>query len=214
MKYTLYTLTESHTITAQEIETPEHDGFLMGVHLEELSRRGNAYRRTLRGLARALWNSAMDFETVFADFDDEVRIQLREAWLLGARECGISPDELSPEERIEMRRVIASEGSRIFPFLDWIVDNNKATGGKFGPIKARADMWALRYDDVVTRARLMACANQKFRWGFNALGHTEKPCNTCKVKLKDKVKRASFWHRAQVQPQNPPNSKLDCEGWG
>jgi len=214
MKYTLYALADSNTITAQEIEAPERDGFLLGVDLAELSRRGLQYRRTLRGLTRALWNEAMDFEAVFADFDDEVRIGLRESWLLGAAECGISPDELSPEERQELQRVIASESSRVFSFLDWIVDHNRATGGKFGVIKSRVDMWALRWDDVFTRARLLACSNQKFRWGFNALGHTKDPCDTCKIKLKDKVKRASFWHRAQVQPQNPPNDKLDCGGWG
>lgn len=215
MKYTLYILTEGTTIATQEIIAPEHDGFLLGVYLEELSRGGIGYRTTLRGLTRALWNEAMDFNTVFADFDDVVRIGLRRAWFAGAAECGISPGELSPEELMEMRRVIFNESARIFGLLNWVVDNNRVTGTRFrAVIRPRVDMWALRWQDVFTRARLLACSNQKYRWGFNALGHTKDPCNTCKVKLKDKVKRASFWHRAQVQPQNPPNSKLDCEGWG
>ena len=214
MKYKIYTLSNTHTITAQEVEAPERDGYLIGVDLAELSRRANEYRRNLRGLSRALWNEAMDFYQVFADFDDNVRIGLRNAWAAGALECGIAEEDLTPEELTARNRVISSEVNRIFGFLDWIVDHNKASGGKFRPIKARADMWALRWDDVFSRARLMACSNQKFLWDFNALGVTKDPCNTCEHKLAGKVKRASFWARVGVQPQNPPNSKLDCEGWG
>ena len=181
----------------------------MEVYLEELSRRAGEYRRNLRGITRALWNGAMSFDQAFADFDDNVRIGLRNAWHYGARQCGIQPADLTPEELTAMRQVIAQEESRVFPFLDWAHLNNKASGGKFGPIKARADMWALRWDDVASRARLMACADKALEW---VQGPTSDKCPTC-TRMNGKVKRASQWQRNGVHPRAPKNRTIQCEGW-
>jgi len=154
----------------------------------------------------------MSFDQAFADFADNVRIGLRNAWRDGAKECGIEFSELTPEELSAMNQVIAREESRVFPFMDWIDLNSKANGGKFRPVQARADMWALRYDDVVTRAKLMACADQKLRWTINAVRVVKENCKSC-LKLDGKVKRASYWARENVHPQQPPNPNLECGGW-
>lgn len=184
------------------------------VELAELSRKAGEYARELRGIARALWNGSMDFDQAFSLFTSTIRLRLQSAWYEGAKACGILPAELSPEELMAMGSVIASEDSRVYQFLDWILQNNKASGGKFAPVQRRANTWALRYDDVVNRAKLQACADQKLEWVFNALGVTKSPCYTCQVKLNGKVKRASYWRRVGVQPQNPPNAMLECGGWG
>ena len=80
-------------------------------------------------------------------------------------------------------------------------------GGKLDPLMQRAELWALRYQDVKTRGRMMACGDQKFKW---VLGPTEH-CSTC-AKLAGLVHRGSQW-RNYVLPQNPPNEQLECGGW-
>lgn len=213
MKYKIYTVTDGTTIAVTEAAIPEdNNGFLQTGEIAEQSARASSYGRDIRGIVRGLWGGVIDINQAFALLSDTVRIGLTRAWHEGAAECGIQPSELSPEELMTLRHIIAGEDRRIFPFLLTIDDGSKANGGRLAPLLSRAAMWALRYDDVVARAKLMACADQKTRWTINYHRVIKDNCPSC-LKLEDKVKRNGYWYTAQVQPQNPPNQKLKCGGW-
>ncbi len=209
MKYNIYTVINGMTIVVTEIEAPECDGFLIGIDLEEQSGRASQYGRDIRGIVRGLWNGSIGFNQAFVLFSDTVRIGLTRAWHQGALECAINPADLTPEELTAMRQVIAREDLRIFGFIDAIEAGSKANGGKFAPLKSRAAMWALRYDDVVTRAKLMACADQPLEW---VQGPTSDQCPTC-TRMNGKVKRASAWKRNGVYPRAPENPTIQCKGF-
>lgn len=209
MKYIQYTIVEGTTITAQELEAPERDGSLVEVDLAESSGRSAQYARDIRGTAHALWAGTVDIGQAFDIMYDTVRIGLTRAWHEGAMDCGIQASELTPEEITQLTQVIASEQSRVFPFLEWAKERDKASGGKRGVVTARANMWGLRYDDVATRARLLACADQKLEW---VQGPTSDQCPTCS-RMNGKVKRASQWERNGVHPRAPYNPTIQCHGW-
>ena len=211
MQFTHYTLADDHiTILSESVIIAEDDSYLdIDTPLTESA---SSYAKDLRGITRALWNGSMDFDQTFAMFQDNVRIGLTRAWYEGAKECGIQPSELMPEELTAIDTMLYSEYQHIFGFLDYVELNSKANGGKFAPISSRVDTWALRYPDVINRAKLMACADQKLEWVNNAVRVVKVNCSSC-LRLNGKVKRASYWQRVDVHPQQPPNLKLVCQGW-
>lgn len=165
-----------------------------------------SYGRDLRGIVRALWGGTLDIYQAYDIFQDSVRIYLTRAWHAGMKECGVNPEEMTPEEHIALMEAIVSESSHIFAFLVYVEEHSKAAGYKLAPLLARVELWAYRYPDVQTRAKLMAGGDRKFRWD---LGPTKEHCIDC-LGLDSKVKRASFWHGHNVRPQS---RELACGGF-
>ena len=177
--------------------------------LAELSAGAANYRGGIRSAARGLWTGAMDYYQAFEAIDAAIRQGIPKAWYEGAKICGIDPNELSPEERMAMQTALFNELNYVNGFLMFIEDGSKANGGKWGAVAARAELWVNRYNSTVNQAKVMACADQKLQW---ILGPTKEHCGSC-LKLHGKVKRASYWDRVGVRPQNAPNDKLECGGW-
>ena len=184
---------------------------IVGLLIEQAG-GASAYGLSIRAVVRALWGGLVDYYQAFDDFQVAVRLGLTRAWYEGAALCGIDPIDLSPAERQAITSVIFTEFNSIDGFLFAIEQGSKANGGKIAPLLSRADMWALRYPDVMARAQLMACSDQKLEWGINVVRNIKENCSSC-LKLNGKVKRASYWARVGVQPQNPPNDRLVCQGW-
>jgi len=172
------------------------------------------YRRGIRDAARGYWLQVLDYDQFYSGMETAIRQGIPKAWYEGASLCGIKPNELTPEERQAMRSTIHRETTFIDGFATFIEKNSKAEGGKWAAVASKADVWVNRYNDARNAAKVSACADQKLEWVFNALGVTKNPCNTCQFKLNGKVKRASDWKRIGVRPQNPPNDKILCGGWG
>jgi hypothetical protein len=237
MKYQVYAVEEGTRVVVSEAEAPELRCYacgatwlaaavcaigdcpycgagveLVGESAVAEQTHAGTYARDIRGVVRALWSGAIDYDQAFAIMLDTIRLGLTAAWHEGAKECGILPAELSPEERTELLTLIANEQSRISGLFSYVDAGSKKNGGKLRDVLPRAALWGLRYVDAYNRARILACADQKARWTINHVRQVKENCNSC-LKLNGKVKRFSYWRREQVQPQNPPNPKLECGGW-
>lgn len=182
--------------------------------LSEQSAGAANYRRGIRSAAYGLWLGVMDYDQFYDTMDSVIRRGIPQAYYEGAAICGIQPNELTPEERQAIKEATWRETTSINGFAVFIEQRTKAKEGKWGTIQARVNTWINRYNDVRNAAKVSACADQKLQFVFNALGVTKNPCNTCQNKLNGKVKRASYWKRVGVRPQNPPNPFLACGGWG
>jgi hypothetical protein len=168
------------------------------------------YRKSLRDNVRGLWSGALDYDQFWDAMTATIQRRLPQAWYEGAKDCGVMPADLSPEERLALQQAIVNEMSFIAKFADAIMAGSKARGGKLQPLLTRVSRWAQRYADLQNRARLMACEDQKLQW---VMGPTKEHCNSC-LRLSNKVKRASYWRRVNVYPQSPPNPNLECKGFG
>lgn len=174
--------------------------------LAEQSGRAASYARDVRGIARALWNGSFDYDQAFGFMWEIIPIGLTTAWHAGARECGILPADMSPDEKQALATAIRAERGYINGFLAFVDEHSKANGGKFATVKARADLWGYRYIDVQNRARLMACADQRLEWVWTP---EKEHCVDC-GRLNGKTKRASYWARFDIRPQSP---RLACKGF-
>jgi len=170
------------------------------------------YRLDIRAAVRGLWKGVFDYYQFFDSMISTIQRRLTQAWYEGAEAVGVQPSELTPEERLALRNVISDEINHVDDFAQEIAAGSQANGGKLTPLLRRAEMWAARYEDVVNRAKLMAGKDQKLQWTINYTRVVKVNCPSC-LKLSGKIKRASYWQREDVHPQQPPNPKLECEGW-
>lgn len=167
------------------------------------------YRNAIRSAIYGFWSGAIDYDQFWDMMISTIDSGLTQAWYEGAKEVGILPAELSPQERAELRKMQNLELQHVGGLADRIEKGSKEAGGKWGALLPAVEQWALRARDVRNRAMLMAQGDPKLMW---ELGRTEKHCSTC-YGLHMKVKRASYWERLGLRPQNPPNRMLECEGW-
>ena len=143
-----------------------------------------------------------DFVDRLADVIDQ---QLTRAWNEGMKLNDLDPSEITEEQAQILQDIIANE----YTFVDGFADD--IASGKFTlpQLQARAAMWANRYNDVVNRAKLeTAELKDKYEWVYGDTDH----CDTCE-RLNGLVATAKEWSIAGIQPQNPPNGRLDCGGW-
>jgi len=166
------------------------------------------YRRAIRAAVRGYWTGEFDYEQFYEAMHTTINFHVPQAWYSGAKECGILPDELSQEERVELKRNINYELRWIEGFANAIEENSKANGGKLGPLFSRAEIWIGRYEGIRSQAKAMACKDKKLRW---TLGESEH-CQSC-LKLAGKIKRASYWYERGILPRVHGAEYLECGGW-
>ena len=175
--------------------------------IEKAGSHANDYRSAIRSAIRGLWLSAIDREQFNDVMGGIVDRGLRQAFAEGAKECGVKPGDYTEAEEKAITDAILSEFEHTNNLADYVIEHNKAHGGKLDIVNQRAELWIIRYKDVVNRGKVMACGDRKYIW---TLGQSEH-CTTC-ARLAGQVRRGSFW-RDNVLPQNAPNDKLECGGW-
>lgn len=164
-----------------------------------------SYGASIRAAVRGLWNGAID-EFGFVDTMISATFRgLEQAWTEGAKECGVSADERSPEEETALAAIISRNTGAVRSFATSIAARSKAEGKPLGPHLSRAGMWVNRYNEARNQARAMACADQKYQWQLGLTDH----CSSC-LKLSGKVKRASAWDKFDIRPQS---TRLECKGY-
>ncbi len=166
----------------------------------------SAYRNALRGAVRGYWSGLFSFDEFYTMMLDVIEIGLRNAWYEGAALCFIEIDDLTEEELAAMKAAIIDETQFIDSFADAIEAGSKKNKGKLAPLLNRVESWVVRYKDVMNRAKIKACADQKLIW---VLGATEEHCSSC-LKITGKVKRGSTWDESEWRPQS---HDLECGGW-
>lgn len=123
-------------------------------------------------------------------------------------ECGVRPDERTPEEDTRLRGFLNNQMSFTFNLAEFVEANTQAEGGLLRTSLKRLPPWVNRYNEVKAIATMMACADTKYLW---VLGFAEH-CKTC-LKLAGRVMRASRWAELDVHPQDTRPGKLACRGF-
>lgn len=169
----------------------------------------SGYRAGVRAEVRGLWLGQIDRFTFVDDMVAVIRRGMTQAWGEGARECGITLAELTQAERDALELRINNQFGFLPGLAGFVEANSQANGGKLRTVFRRAETWINQYNSARNKAKLMACQDQKLQWQIDP---EKDNCNSC-LKLNGKVKRASTWREAGIEPQNPPNDRLECGGW-
>lgn len=165
------------------------------------------FKAAVRAAVRKLWIGAGDLFDFFEDMDRAITFHFNAAWNEGANQCGIRPDERTPEEEQRLTALITQNRQYIYGFGEAVQEGSKANGGLLGPQMSRAEMWINRYNEVRSIALQMACADVKLRWQWSP--EVEQHCEDCR-KLNGRVYRASVWAKYGIRPQS---TELACHGY-
>mgnify|MGYP001166002308 FL=1 len=175
---------------------------------EPTSGSQSQYQGVIERIASDLYGENITYSEAERDFMTEIEKQFTAAWQDGMMDVGVNAEEMTQAEKQELDSAIIKERGFVTGFLSDI-EQARLNGKPLDPFISRAALWANRYAQIRTQAKIEAAKNQPLEW---ILGETEKHCPSC-AKLAGIVKRAQFWRDAGVEPKNAPNSKLDCGGW-
>ena len=166
------------------------------------------FEEAIKANVRGLWLGAIYRSDFMNNMQSVIERELWNAWWEGMESCGMTKADMEPEDRETVNTEIYSQIFFLGRFADDIVAGSKANGGNLDALMVRASMWINAYKSVRDLAKVSVCGDQKDEWVYGDTDH----CSTCE-KLNGIVKRASVWNRAGLQPGNPPNDSLECEGW-
>lgn len=166
------------------------------------------YRSEIRAAVRGLWSGVLSYFDFWDAMSAAINRSLTGAWHTGMKDCGVLPDEMTPQESAALMQRIIYEHQWIDGFGNAIEQGSKANGGKLTPLYSRAEIWIGRWEGVRTEARVLACRDKKLKW---TLGPTEH-CASC-MKLAGQVRRASFWNEKGVLPRVHGSPFLACHGF-
>lgn len=163
--------------------------------IEAALKDAQAYERQLTLNVHALYSRAMSRMAFFRDTGNIIERQLTEAWLSGADEMMVLPEDMTPEDNAYIKKLIAIERQYLDGFADDI-QNAAAEGTGWEQFRSRVGLWVERLREIENRARIYFGGRQKLRW---YLGHTERHCNKC-IALNGIVAWAKEWQQTGVYP--------------
>ena len=169
--------------------------------------------KTVEYYNRALNRDVLDFyrgDMEAGEFiEDMIRLiegQFERAWNEGSRDVGVDPNEHTPEDDAALQERVSQEMDFVLDYAE-AIEKAKAAGDPVGPLQARVSLWASRYDEVVTMARVHFGASRiRMKW---TLGATEVHCSTCS-ELNGIVANAEDWEASGFHPQG---NMLACGGF-
>lgn len=165
-----------------------------------------SFRTDLRYAVRGLWQGVITRPQFTSQVNKVLQKELTRAWIEGARDCGVSPDELTEDELKAREDFISNQVGFIEGFAEAIRENNKKSGGDIFPLFERAKKWLERYPEAKANGHAMACADQKAEFFY---GKTREHCSTCRG-LVGRVYRYSTWIKYNAVP--PHNWNFACRG--
>lgn len=184
-------------------------GFRDFLRLFHIKGGRDSFGLSLRSAVRGLWTGNFTRDEFVTSFGGSIERRLTQAWLEGAAQCGIKPDELTRGEIDERQRLINGQLIWVPNFADDIEADSRANGGAQGPLIDRVPTWVSQYDVARTQGDAMACGDVKKMWVIDPF---KDNCNSC-LRLNGKVKRNSFWHGRGILPQVNGVAYLICGGY-
>ena len=167
------------------------------------------YNKGLRASVRGLWAGEVDMNGFFDSLIVTMNTGLRQAFLLGAKSCGVDEADLTQDEILQMQSFITRQYVYVIGLGEWILQRTRAAGGLLRTVLARTTLWQARWTEAFNLGMSLACKDQKAMW---VVDPAKEHCSSC-LKLMGKVKRMSFWHETGILPQVAGATYLECGGW-
>ncbi len=174
-----------------------------------MANRIEDFRAALRSAVRGLWSGALSLAEFYDIWDESLDRYLTFAWAEGAERYGISSEDYTQDDINARDQFILNQQNAAEQLGLDIVEKNKVHGGDLEKILSRVNIWVLRYDELVSIARMTYAKDEKLRWTINP---EKDHCHTC-LPLNGWVKRASYWQKFYSDTGIRPKSEsLACHG--
>jgi hypothetical protein len=172
---------------------------------DEKASSEDTYRRSLSENVRALWKGHMGLYEFVQAYDSAVTRGLTRAAYEGIAEFGLSPTDMTDEERSKLRSIINKELTYVWSFGQKIVVSQQVSGGKLSPLLDRVSLWVNRYVEVYELFKSFAAKDKKLKWIVNP---QKEHCVDC-LRLEGRIYRGSIWAKYEISPRS---FNLNCSG--
>ena len=174
----------------------------------------SAYKDGIYAAAQGYWKEGLRGNFV-SRMNMTIKFGLQSAFEQGADDVGVSPDEFEQADKDLIASIIDEEKSHVadlLTFLDGLANDRNA---KLSDADYRLNMWANRFQDVLSQARVNFGGKQRMEW---KLGEAEKHCHTgdndkpgigC-ANLSGIVLFAAEWDKLGIKPQS---RQTNCQGY-
>jgi len=165
----------------------------------------SSYVAGLRAAVRALWSGVMTSEQATDAFQSAVSRGVTSAWYAGLKELGITPAEMSEEERAAL---LDEKIAQLTYAANAIAEMAQAVedGVKLSTLMNRVSYWERAYGHIREKAVSLAETNPKMRWEY---GDTIDHCLDCS-RVAGRVYRKKTWDKYGWVPGS---RELNCGGW-
>jgi len=226
-KYLDSNLLNGQRVTVDSVAFSTTDRTIVNIPLGQRVKSLSSFTASINANARALYNQEFDLIDFIAAMGSTIDRGYNQAWVEGARGCGIEPSERTSQEQFALNDQIANAKSYIYDLGKFIeskrdkqhlIDAALVAGTalatdtntkSFSDLQYRLDLWTNRYNEVMYQAKTMACQDQKLEWQVSA---GKKHCSTCS-RLAGRVMRASRWKELDIYPRDTRPGKLECNGF-
>lgn len=167
------------------------------------------YRRQVWNAMRDLFSGNTDEFEFIDDFNSYIDNQFTRAWNAGAREMGVNPSQFTDADITALADLMSAEQGYMLQLADDILGakNSGLTLDQFrAQFGGRADMWANRYNEIQSLARVHFGGKRMLIWVY---GGTEDHCADCEA-LEGTVATAEDW---AAYPLKPQSRALECHGY-
>lgn len=164
------------------------------------------YGRRVRGLVTGYWRGSINKSAFKTSMRRAIDRGITQAFYEGAREVGITPEEMSVAENRALLDAIEQTLISLDDFAEQIAKGSRAKKGKLKPLLNRAKMWTNRYLAVRGEASALVGTDKKLEWIWNP---EKEHCDDCR-RMNGRVYRASIWAKNNLRPQS---HDLQCGGW-
>lgn len=179
---------------------------LHGRELRQALKTEAYYNRALNAAVLEFYRGEMDAGEFIDEMIRLIEGQFGRAWNEGSRDVGVDPKDHTAEDDAALQERIDKETDFILDYAE-AIERAKIAGDPVGPLQARVSLWADKYNEVVTMAKVHFGAGRiRLKW---ELGATEVHCSTC-ADLNGIVANAEDWESSGFHPQG---SMLECGGF-
>jgi hypothetical protein len=191
------------------LETATPDSDLSEVIIDALDsepiKTKRAYRRKVRSIFFQYWQDNISISDALSRMTALIEQQFTQAFRRGVKRGGLSYNDLSPDEQVELDILISEEKSHVLKLLRDFSTDKRDDDVSLDKYRQRAELWIARYDRVEERGFVIAARNAKLTWRRNP---AKESCVSC-IALDGTTKRASDWKEFGVEPKSP---RLACFG--
>lgn len=173
----------------------------------------NNYKTGIYDAARLFWKEGSRGNFI-TRMNAIVKFGLNDAWIMGAADVGVEPDEFEQVDKDQISGIINTERGfieNLLSFLDQLANNPTS---KLSDANFRLDMWANRFEDVVDQARVWFGQKTRLMWIY---GDTIQHCHTGDkpggIGCSSLVGIVAFGYEWDAAGIKPKSSKLACGGY-
>ncbi|NRA49970.1 MAG: hypothetical protein HRU12_12620 [Phaeodactylibacter sp.] len=162
------------------------------------------FRREIRRWLREAWLGETNNFNFQLDMSETISKEYRRGFRNGFRQFR-PVSAITAEDDKLWEDQVRKDTNYLNELYNWVLLNDKASGGTWREVSKRGDKWLSRYDELFSLGQTAGARGKKLKWVINP---AKESCVDC-IRLAGRVYYADKWLEYDIRPQS---ARLACFG--